>query len=353
LLNFVLQTELKAQTTPFRGVLLEHFGGHTCPNCTRADSKSEQIKAMYHDSVAIINIQSGTFALPSTYMSYPFPDDLSCSTGESLDTFSLVYSTGYPEGMISRTDYNTTTLTHLKFYSNWEVEVNSLVHQTPLVLIDHSNSFNSTTRMLNTTVYTEVLTSLAGNYYLSVYLTEDSIISPVADIDNTTSIDTDHVNNNLLRAGINGTWGTLISSGTFTSGSILTNNFNFHLDTLWKAHHCKVVCFVYDNATKEVLQISQKSLLDNSPSPLSINEIRNNSSVTISPNPFTTQTTITFSEDEPHILKLTDLLGKDLKTWHFTGKELKLERGNLKSGIYFLQIIDEKNKVVNKKIVIE
>ena len=74
---------------------------------------------------------------------------------------------------------------------------------------------------------------------------------------------------------------------------------------------------------------------------------------TISPNPFTSQTTITFSEDKPHSLKLTDLLGKDLKTWHFTGKELKLERGDLKSGIYFLQITDEKNKVTNKKIVIE
>ena len=75
--------------------------------------------------------------------------------------------------------------------------------------------------------------------------------------------------------------------------------------------------------------------------------------INISPNPFTSQTTITFSEDKPHTLKLTDLLGKDLKTWHFTGKELKLDRGDLKSGIYFLQITDEKNKVTNKKIVIE
>ncbi|MEI6490059.1 MAG: hypothetical protein WCP52_13900, partial [Bacteroidota bacterium] len=66
-----------------------------------------------------------------------------------------------------------------------------------------------------------------------------------------------------------------------------------------------------------------------------IDERSNNVSFTIAPNPFTSETTITFSEDEPHSLKLTDLLGKDLKTWHFTGKELKLERGNLKSGIYF------------------
>ncbi len=89
------------------------------------------------------------------------------------------------------------------------------------------------------------------------------------------------------------------------------------------------------------------------PTTVGIKDISNESSISISPNPFTSQTTITFSEDEPHSLKLTDLLGKDLKTWHITGKELKLERGDLKSGIYFLQITDEKNKVTNKKIVIE
>lgn len=348
---FQKHTKIIAQATiPFRGALLEYFQGHTCPNCPRADTVAEYIKSIYGDSVAFINIHSGNFAQPDTVFSFPFTDDLTCYTGESLDTFFGASDNGIPRGLISRTDYDTTTFAHLKVDQDWKNEVDSIINQTPVILVDHSNIYNSTTNFLSTTIYTQALVNLTGNHYLSVFITEDSIISPMTA---PSGIDTNHINNNLLRTAINGTWGTLISTGTLLSGSIITNNFNFLMDTAWNVNNCKVVCFVYDNATKEVLQISQKAVLDSSSSPLTIAESLSNVFVTAYPNPFSNSTTIQFSRQLKNAsLNLFNSTGTKIKSLNFSGESVKIERENLSTGIYFYQILQDNGNVLKGKLII-
>ncbi len=74
----------------------------------------------------------------------------------------------------------------------------------------------------------------------------------------------------------------------------------------------------------------------------------------ISPNPFSSQTTITFNEEQKNIsIKIMDVLGRQIKSIDFKGRTLILEKGEMKPGIYFLQISDEIKHVVNRKIVVE
>ena len=47
-----------------------------------------------------------------------------------------------------------------------------------------------------------------------------------------------------------------------------------------------------------------------------------------------------------------DVLGKEIKTVVFSGNNLILEKGEMQSGIYFVQITDEKKNVVNKKVIV-
>lgn len=76
--------------------------------------------------------------------------------------------------------------------------------------------------------------------------------------------------------------------------------------------------------------------------------------ITIYPNPFTLQTTINFSEEQKNTtIKITDLLGKEIKTINFTGRQLVIDKGNMKEGIYFVQTTDEKKNTLNKKIIIK
>jgi hypothetical protein len=76
--------------------------------------------------------------------------------------------------------------------------------------------------------------------------------------------------------------------------------------------------------------------------------------ISIAPNPFSSQTTISFSEPQRNTtIKIKDLLGKELKAITFTGKQFAIEKGEMQTGIYFVEITEENNNVVTKKIIIQ
>lgn len=76
--------------------------------------------------------------------------------------------------------------------------------------------------------------------------------------------------------------------------------------------------------------------------------------IIIYPNPFHLQTTISFFEEQKHVkIKILDILGNCIKTINFNGTQLTIEKGEMKAGIYFVEIRDEKNTISNRKIVIQ
>ena len=84
-------------------------------------------------------------------------------------------------------------------------------------------------------------------------------------------------------------------------------------------------------------------------STVGITEI-NKLDMSVFPNPFSSLTTITFTEVQKNTtIRITDLLGKEIKTINFTGNDCIIEKGEMKDGIYFLNITDEKKNVTNKK----
>ncbi len=81
----------------------------------------------------------------------------------------------------------------------------------------------------------------------------------------------------------------------------------------------------------------------------------NNNSFTIYPNPFTSQTTITFGQEQKNtVIKLTDVLGKEIRTVILNGtKNITIEKDGLSNGIYFIQIINSNKNITNRKVVIQ
>jgi polyhydroxybutyrate depolymerase len=74
----------------------------------------------------------------------------------------------------------------------------------------------------------------------------------------------------------------------------------------------------------------------------------------IYPNPFSSQTTIEFSTEQRNTsIKIIDVLGKEIKSITFTGKQFVLYRDELPAGVFFLQISNELNEVTYKKIIAE
>jgi hypothetical protein len=74
----------------------------------------------------------------------------------------------------------------------------------------------------------------------------------------------------------------------------------------------------------------------------------------IYPNPFTSQTIISFNDEQKNTtIKIMDIIGNEIKTIHFIGKQYVIEKGEMQKGVYFVQITDEKKNIANKKIIIQ
>jgi Secretion system C-terminal sorting domain len=88
--------------------------------------------------------------------------------------------------------------------------------------------------------------------------------------------------------------------------------------------------------------------------PLSITENTTNNEITISPNPTTSQTIITFSSEQKNTkLKVLNVLGETIQQLTTNNQQLILDMSGFAKGIYFVRIEDEKKNVVNRKIVVQ
>jgi N-acetylneuraminic acid mutarotase len=75
---------------------------------------------------------------------------------------------------------------------------------------------------------------------------------------------------------------------------------------------------------------------------------------TIAPNPFNLQTSVTFNEEQSHtVIQIVDMLGKEVKTIDFSGKELVLYKEDMNKGMYYLKLKDKNNNAVNRKIIVQ
>lgn len=85
-----------------------------------------------------------------------------------------------------------------------------------------------------------------------------------------------------------------------------------------------------------------------------VDEIGSNRFFSISPNPFSSEAAITFTEEQKDTsIKIFDIVGKEIKTVSFSGKECIIEKGDMQSGIYFVQVTDTKRNVFTKKLLVE
>jgi len=86
-----------------------------------------------------------------------------------------------------------------------------------------------------------------------------------------------------------------------------------------------------------------------------IKPAEHSSRISVAPNPFSNATVITFGEKQTRtVLRITDALGTEIKSVVVSNEnKYVLEKGDMKKGIYFIQITDENKNVTNRKIVIQ
>ncbi len=70
------------------------------------------------------------------------------------------------------------------------------------------------------------------------------------------------------------------------------------------------------------------------------------------PNPFSSFTTISFAENHTNsVIHISDIAGKEIRIFHFSGKQFVFDRGALEKGIYFISVYNERGMHPSKLIV--
>ena len=80
-----------------------------------------------------------------------------------------------------------------------------------------------------------------------------------------------------------------------------------------------------------------------------------NFDITIHPNPFNSQTLISFNKEQINTsIKITNSFSQEIKSIFINNsKQIAIEKGDMAPGIYFVQIINNSQNVINKKVVIQ
>lgn len=245
-------------TTPKRNFLLEEFTGHTCPNCPPGAIVAQQLKNLYGERLVIISIHYEFFAEPGAS---PFDYDFRSATGTEIGDF---FSLGdFPSGMISRNGWTQAQNNADIGINAWGTRIETIKNDEPLLSIEITTDYDTTTRITDATIECDALTDFSGTYKIAAYITEDSIVQAQKtenDVNHPDNIIYDYVHRHVLRGSMNGTWGDTLVSGNVVKGQGFVKNYSSVLNSAWNAKQCYVVVFVYDASNYEIMQVEEKKI---------------------------------------------------------------------------------------------
>jgi Secretion system C-terminal sorting domain len=86
---------------------------------------------------------------------------------------------------------------------------------------------------------------------------------------------------------------------------------------------------------------------------ISVDELLVDNYISISPTPFTSQTTISSNKYKIQNLKVYDIMGQEILTQVQNNQHISIDLSTQKKGIYFVKLADENNNAIIKKIVLQ
>lgn len=224
-----------------RKVLLEDFTGHTCVNCPTAHDAATDLHKVYGNQLITVAIHAGYFSNPK---SAPFDYDFRTTAGNDYESqFSL---SATPIGMVNRIKYGNS---YLLTYGDWASKVSQQIDslsEEPDLYIHIAPTYNSSSNSVDINTEVTFLKNMpSGKYNLTVYIIEDSIIKPQKDNREPDGEILDYVHNHVLRAAVNGSWGSQVVDGNPSVNDKFTDSFTYSLGSDWVADNCKIVAYVY------------------------------------------------------------------------------------------------------------
>ncbi len=247
-----------------RKVLIEDYTGHKCPNCPRAAREADKLLDKYGDKVIVVAVHADFFA---NFNIAPYVINFKTTFGTDYDNYFGI--SAYPSGLINRKDFTTSTINHIKADSQWATEVKKELAKPKTVDLEIINTYNSSTKILNCNIKSTFLvdTLTGSSYKLIVLVTQSDIISD--QLDGSTHNPT-YTHKHILRDNLNGTWG--VGLGTINANTAVVKSYTYTFPGTYPiagganssacvVEDCHVVAFIYNDATKEIIQVEEKKVI--------------------------------------------------------------------------------------------
>jgi hypothetical protein len=242
-------------------VLVEEYTGHNCGNCPEGSVLlNDTLRIKYGDDIVVVSVHAGDYAnacpgmltCPGNAPAGSFGANYKTTCGEDWNNTFLIQF--YPAGMIDRIDFPSD---NVKPKGIWDQKIQDRLNLPAKARIRIQNTYTDSDRKLRACIETKFMEAMSGDYKLSVVLTEDSIIDWQVWYNHNPVLVQDYVHHHMLRGALNTSFGVNVASGAISAGTTNVSGYSMEILSGWNPDHCKVVAFIYDVATYEVLQVEE------------------------------------------------------------------------------------------------
>lgn len=253
-----------ALTSSFKRVLIEEYTGHKCPNCPEGGKIVHDLLDSYKDTLIAVAVHAGSFAAFNADDETWYYNFTTLSGDYWLTQFPIE---SFPQGMVDRTLYSG-KINLAK--EAWAPAVKAAATHPLVADVQIINEFDASKGQLCTHSKTTFLSDYAGrNINLLVLITEDSIIQPQYNVKASigpTPIIYDYVHNHVLRGTVNGNWGVSVRKAVSSVNEPVIKSFGvkftgFNVNEM-NPENCHVVAILFDIDSKEVLQVTEKAVVE-------------------------------------------------------------------------------------------
>jgi len=250
-----------------RKIVVLDFTGHKCGNCPKGHKALSALEEKYGKAVVPVAIHCTYYgntnpnASPHT-TDTSFNYDFRCEEGIFLGGGDA--DGGYmdldavPAGLVN--SFNPALVNSST--NSWATDFAKYYSTYPEFSFEISPSFADSTITADIKMKAEVVVS--RKLSLVAYVIEDGIVGWQFDYESTPQEIGNYVHNHVLRASLNGVFGENVNTDAsqMSAGDIIERTYSKNIKPDWNIENCKVVAFVFDTDTKEILQAEEVDVME-------------------------------------------------------------------------------------------
>ena len=242
-----------------RKIVILDFTGHKCGNCPKGHKAINALEEKFGEAVVPIAVHCTYYGNTNPYASPHTTDtsfnyDFRCEEGIFLgggDTDGgYMDLDAVPAGLINT--FNPALINNST--NGWATDFAKYYSTYPEFSFEVSTAFADSAISADIKLKAEVVTS--RKLSLVAYVIEDGIVGWQFDYESTPQEIGNYVHNHVLRTSLNGVFGEDVKADNaqLSAGDVIEKSYSKAVRSDWNVANCKVVAFVYDTDTKEILQ---------------------------------------------------------------------------------------------------